>query len=114
MSDVIPFNSAEDVRKKYPGAWNCTTGKWGQVIKKTYGPYIATVLFLYGQQVRWRVKELKVSMSTDQEFVKSYRVVGAGRGATIQAVRNHIESVVLPRLLFFFERTKGEQNVGRE
>lgn len=103
-NNVIGFKSAADVRARYPGMWNVSTGKWGQVIKKTFGPYIATCLLLYGQQVRYRVKELQVDMDDKGEFTKSFIIRGAGRASSNQAARNHIEEVILPRLLAFTER----------
>jgi hypothetical protein len=104
MATIISFKSAADVRARYPNSWNVTSGKWGQVCKKSFGPFIATIFFMYGQQIRWRVKELEVEMDNSGEFTKTFHTRGAGRAATVQAARNSIEDMVLPRLLCFYER----------
>lgn len=104
MTNVIPFKSAAEVRAKYPGSWNITVGKWGQVSKKSFGPFIATIFHMYGQQIRWRVKELKVTLDNNDEFNKEFTTRGAGRCASLLAARTHIEEGVLPRLLSFYER----------
>jgi hypothetical protein len=111
MTDIIPFLSANDVRKKYPIKWDITTAKWGQVVKRTTGPFIATILNLHGQAIRWRVKKLVVYADGNDGFVKDYQVCGAGRSATILSAKNHIEETVLPRLLSWYERDQLRKEV---
>lgn len=113
---VLPFTTASQVKARYPGQWTITNAPWGCFTSKVYGPYICMALSLKGQQTRWRMKELKVSMD-DGDLIKNYRTVSAGRALNIMEAIKHMEENRLPSLLSAYQyrmqlREQVVENVG--
>lgn len=111
MSIFIPFISAKDVKARYPGQWRVTNGDWGYFATKVFGPYICQALSLRGQQTRWRMKEVSVKIDKDDEFVKVYKTVSAGRALNNMEAIRHMEENRLPALLSAYQYRIDRQKV---
>lgn len=113
MTVPLPFTTAKDVKARYPGQWRITNAGWGYFTAKVFGPYICMALSLAGQQTRWRMKELQVTMN-DGELEKHYRTVSAGRALNLVEAVKHMEENRLPPLLSAYQYRMERQRVREE
>lgn len=100
---VVPLirHTKETIAIKYPKPWSVLTGVGWKVVRKHFGPFIATIALFPGHGVRYAVKRKDVTRIVKDEqngalLIQTYKRVAGGTAINCTEAQLHIEGVVIP------------------
>lgn len=102
---VVPLvrHTKETIAIKYPKPWTVLTGVGWKIIRKHFGPFIATIAFFPGNgQPKYVVKRrdvtriVKDTESNGALLIQTYKKVAAGTAINCTEAQIHIDEVIIP------------------